>query len=239
MINNAKASSREFKNFNLSSTGKAIISTLLILVSTLILGLLFAGIFGAADELISVADNLVSLIFLALFFFLYSNAIDRKMYLRNNWVFLLGALPVPYVASDSTLLSVAVALLLASRFIVRLILLIKVSRSIIPKFYALQVVTVLTFFVMLSTELFYIAEHATNPQVQTHFDSFYWTIVTSTTIGYGDITPITLWGRIIAIFMMILGIGIFGLVTGSTASFFTKRIKQRYEKFENVNSFID
>lgn len=233
MTKNIESSPREFKNFNLSSTGKAIISTLLTLVSLLILGLLFASIFGADNELISVADNLVSLIFLSLFLFLYSNAIDRKTYFKNNWVYLLGALPVPYVASDSTLLSVVIALLLASRFIVRIVLLIKVSKSIIPRSYTLQVVTVLAFFLMLSTEFFYLAEHATNPEVQTHFDSFYWTIVTSTTIGYGDITPVTLWGRIIAMFMMILGIGIFGLVTGSTASFFTKRIKHRYEEFEN------
>jgi voltage-gated potassium channel len=44
--------------------------------------------------------------------------------------------------------------------------------------------------------------------------SIYWTIVTLTTVGYGDISPITPLGQFIASFVMILGYGIIAVPTG-------------------------
>ena len=45
-------------------------------------------------------------------------------------------------------------------------------------------------------------------------DSIYWAIVTLTTVGYGDVTPVTITGKIIATFIMILGYGIIAVPTG-------------------------
>jgi voltage-gated potassium channel len=44
--------------------------------------------------------------------------------------------------------------------------------------------------------------------------SIYWTIVTMTTVGYGDIAPVTVLGRVIASFVMIMGYGIIAVPTG-------------------------
>jgi voltage-gated potassium channel len=53
---------------------------------------------------------------------------------------------------------------------------------------------------------------------QNGFDSIphgvYWAIVTLTTVGYGDITPHTVLGRVLASFIMILGYGIIAVPTG-------------------------
>lgn len=235
MPNKVKKKSQEFKNFDLSPITRSIIMILLILVSLLILGLLFVNAFGANDQLASLVDNAVSILFIALFIMLYRQAIDKEHYFSRNWWVLLGAIPIPSVASDNTYVNVIIGILLLARFVVRLVVLIKVSHIIIPRFYALQIVTMLGFFTLLSTELFYMAEHATNPEVQTHFDSFWWTMVTTTTVGYGDITPVTSGGRVIAIFMMLMGIGIVGLVTGSAASFLTKRLRSRYDEIDPGN----
>ncbi len=232
MSRKAKKKPQEFNNFNLSPVTKNIIMVLLILVSLLVLGLLFVNLFGGNDQAAALLDNAVSLLFLALFALLYRQAIDKNHFFSRNWWILIGALPIPSISSDSVAINAVVGILLLARFSVRLVLLVKVSHKIIPHFYALQVVTVLGFFTLLSTELFYMAEHATNPEVQTHFDSFWWTMVTTTTVGYGDIAPVTTGGRIIAIFMMLMGIGIVGLVTGSAASFLTKRIRSRYDDID-------
>jgi len=55
--------------------------------------------------------------------------------------------------------------------------------------------------------------------------SIYWTIVTLTTVGYGDITPITTLGQIIASIIMILGYGIIAVPTGIVSAEYTVNYK--------------
>ena len=64
--------------------------------------------------------------------------------------------------------------------------------------------------------LFYISE----PDVQTYSDGLWWALVTITTVGYGDITPLTNLGRIIASSLMIMGIGFIATITAAVSSYF-------------------
>ena len=66
----------------------------------------------------------------------------------------------------------------------------------------------------------YYAEHSTNPEFATVGDALWWGIVTLTTVGYGDIVPKTPTGRFAAVVIMITGIAVLGLLSGSLASFF-------------------
>lgn len=60
------------------------------------------------------------------------------------------------------------------------------------------------------------------PDIHTYEDALWWAIVTMTTVGYGDISPVTTVGRIIASVLMLSGIGIIGMVTGTVAAIFTR-----------------
>lgn len=51
-------------------------------------------------------------------------------------------------------------------------------------------------------------------------DGIWWAFVTTTTVGYGDISPGTHYGRMIAIVLMVFGIGLIGSVTSTLTSFF-------------------
>ncbi|MFQ6617847.1 MAG: potassium channel family protein [Fidelibacterota bacterium] len=57
----------------------------------------------------------------------------------------------------------------------------------------------------------------------TFLNALWWSFVTLTTVGYGDIAPVTLGGRIIGIIMMFFGIGVLGLFTATIASIFVNR----------------
>jgi len=53
-------------------------------------------------------------------------------------------------------------------------------------------------------------------------DSIYWAVITLTTVGYGNIVPVTGLGKVLAAFIMILGYAIIAVPTGIVSSEFTK-----------------
>ena len=53
-------------------------------------------------------------------------------------------------------------------------------------------------------------------------DSIYWAIVTLTTVGYGDVVPVTILGKMVATFIMILGYGIIAVPTGIVSAEITQ-----------------
>ena len=57
-------------------------------------------------------------------------------------------------------------------------------------------------------------------------DGIWWAFVTATTVGYGDISPHTVYGRIIAMVLMLVGIGLIGSLTSTLTSFFLSRHKK-------------
>jgi len=73
---------------------------------------------------------------------------------------------------------------------------------------------------LFSSWMAYVAEHPTNKDFATFGDALWWGIVTLTTVGYGDIVPITQKGRIAGTALMLTGIATLGLISGTLASVF-------------------
>jgi voltage-gated potassium channel len=68
--------------------------------------------------------------------------------------------------------------------------------------------------ILLGAVAFYIAEADSNTGVKGPFDAVWWTVVTLTTVGYGDTVPSTLIGRVVAMVLMLSGVILFAIFTG-------------------------
>ena len=69
-------------------------------------------------------------------------------------------------------------------------------------------------------------ENAPTSNIKTAEDAIWWSYVTITTVGYGDKFPVTTEGRIIAMFLMTAGVGLFGTFTAYIASIFVSDNKK-------------
>ncbi|KRK47572.1 two pore domain potassium channel family protein [Secundilactobacillus kimchicus] len=74
--------------------------------------------------------------------------------------------------------------------------------------------------ICISAWLFSIVERQSLPS------ALWWAVTTATTVGYGDDSPHTAWGKLIATALMFGGIGFIGLLTSTITEFFTKRAAQ-------------
>jgi voltage-gated potassium channel len=78
--------------------------------------------------------------------------------------------------------------------------------------------------VFVSAFLMWRAEYnAPGATITTFRDALWWAVVTTTTVGYGDYTPVTPQGRLIATAVMIVGIGLIGTVSATVAAWFVTR----------------
>lgn len=89
-------------------------------------------------------------------------------------------------------------------------------------------VLVMGILLIISATFIYFAEHEAQPQAFSSIPaSLWWAVVTLTTIGYGDVYPITLAGKIVAGISAIIGIGMFALPGGIIASELISRSKTK------------
>ena len=78
-------------------------------------------------------------------------------------------------------------------------------------------------FLFLSAAGIYFFENEAQPEVfKSIFHSFWWAIVTLTTVGYGDVYPVTVGGRVFTFFVLILGVGVVTIPAGLVATALSK-----------------
>ena len=63
-------------------------------------------------------------------------------------------------------------------------------------------------------------KNAAGSNIHSYHDALWWAVVTVTTVGYGDRFPVTEGGRVVAVILMLVGIGLIGVLTATVASFF-------------------
>ena len=101
------------------------------------------------------------------------------------------------------------------------------SRSFVATLYLLVLA------LLISSAMIYVAEQDAQPE---HFGSIpqamWWTVVTLTTVGYGDIVPMTVAGKFIATLTALMGVCVVALLTGIVATGFTNQVAMRRNQLE-------
>lgn len=99
-------------------------------------------------------------------------------------------------------------------------------------FYAAFYLFVLVFIV--ASSLIYFAEHEAQPEVFGSIpEAMYWAIITLTTVGFGDVTPITHVGKFIAVITALMGVSVVALMTGIIAHAFGNQMEKRKLVFKD------
>ena len=86
------------------------------------------------------------------------------------------------------------------------------------------------FVYVLSLAVYAVERDALGGNITDYGDSVWWAIVTITTVGYGDLYPVTVLGRVYASILMLGGVLIIGAATGTFVSFLNERVQVAHEK---------
>src|SRR5215204_1346015 len=170
---------------------------------------------SAADQTLFALEWLITALFIAEFATRLWAAESRPGYLRGHWVDLVSCIPPVRWARFFRLF--------------RLLRLVRTFAGIgramthlerLGNHHGLMWLIISWVGVMLLCAVgLFIVESEVNEAVTSPLDALWWGLTTMTTVGYGDVFPSRGEGRIVAAVLMILGIGLYSIITATVTSF--------------------
>lgn len=139
---------------------------------------------------------------------------DRKAFLRANIIDLLAIMPADFFRALRVLRLARLLRVLRAASIIGRVL--KDVRGVTSTNGLNWVLTVSLATVLLGATIVWAVE----PEFGEFTDALWWSVVTATTVGYGDLAPVTPLARVVAVVLMLVGIGTIGMLTGSIATYF-------------------
>ncbi len=226
----------KFSKERISLMIEVIILFLIISDIVLLTSLFFVDVTPEIYTIIVYYDLVVVLVLIPEFMYRLWKAPDRKKFLLHNWTDILGMIPEIIVGPISTFF----------RYfrLVRIIRIIALFKSQIRHFLGLMRKTnidygllVVLIILMISSILFFYFEFGVNENVNTFDDAFWYLLVTITTVGYGDIYPMSTQGRILGFIIMATGIAFTSFLTATITSRFVKSSER--SEFLTVDKKLD
>lgn len=186
----------------------------------IMVALAFAPIDPATRSILDGADNVICTLFLIDFAVTLWRT-DRKLhyFMRWGWIDLLSSIPsVDALRWGRSVRALRVLRILRGVRAARIISDFAIRRRAHSTLMAAALITLLLMTV--SSVAILQLESGPNANIRTPEDAVWWSISTITTVGYGDRYPTTTDGRIVAAALMIAGVGLFGVFSGSMAAWF-------------------
>jgi len=109
------------------------------------------------------------------------------------------------------------------------------------KFELFTLLFLLLFIVVTSGIAIYVFEEKSNDSINSLFDALYWALITISTVGYGDISPVTVEGRVVSMLVIVSGIAMISFVTSVIVSSFSEKLDELKENrlIEEINKSDD
>jgi len=194
-----------------------------LVLSVYVLAALFAEtcftLAPAVSTLLQRIDLAVCVFFLADFGIRFRRAPSKLAFLRWGWIDLLASIPAYDFLRWGRLVRVV--------RIIRVLRALRSARHLATMLYrartrSLAFTAILTTFLLITFSSVAVLVFETDAQsnIRTPFDALWWAVSTMTTVGYGDKYPVTVEGKVVAMILMIMGVGLFGVLTGLFARFF-------------------
>jgi len=203
----------------------------ILVLSVIVLGALVADtafqLPPAVSGVLQKMDTLVCVVFLGDFGYRFHRAKSKREFMKWGWIDLLASIPNP-AGGIPCLNHLRWGRLVRLFRILRLIRALRATHKITRlllrnKFHAgVASVTLTSILLIIFSSLGILICEQADPQanIKTADDAVWWSVATITTVGYGDKYPVTTEGRLLAMVVMVSGMGLFGGLSGLAASFF-------------------
>lgn len=186
----------------------------------------------------SIIDNIVVGIFAIDYFTRLFLAKDKAKFFKSNIIDLISI--IPFNAAFQSVRVLRLSRLLKFTKVFRSGALILKFRKYMDKFLKTNNFNYIIWITLSTLIIGAIGIHLT--EGITFGNALWWSFVTITTVGYGDISPQTPIGRIIAGIIMLTGIGFLGMLTATIATFFLKgndNISYKNQTIEDIKTRLD
>lgn len=186
----------------------------IILISTVI-------IFKAYELNVIIFDLFVCSVLLVDFFHGFHKSTNKSEYLKYNFIELLAAIPLDLLLSPFLGFSY-LRFIKFLRVLMMIILFFNIVGEFLKNTHLDEILGVFVLVVIGSTFGLYLID----PTMNNLFDDLWFVVVSLTTVGYGDITPNTVFGKVFSLILLLIGVFIFSAITGAISSYFMDNLLQ-------------
>ncbi|KZL20935.1 pH-gated potassium channel KcsA [Pseudovibrio axinellae] len=175
------------------------------------------------------ADTAVCGVFFIEFLIRFIKADNKLAFIKWGWIDLIASIPMvdPLRYGRIIRLFRIIRALRASHSIIRYIFDRRTNSALTLVFISSLLMIILAAIAALQVE-----KSAEGANILHLKDAIWWAFVTVTTVGYGDFYPVTLEGRIIAAFLMTVGVGLFASLTGTIVANFFRHSESEKDQVE-------